>query len=76
MSKKTFEDVIDQIEGKKEDVKSHFESEWTEIKKVIDNLEPQIKELKEKAEKEPMVTLAVVGLVAFIIGWFFGSRKR
>lgn len=76
MSKKTIEEVIDQIESKKENVKSHFESEWKDIKNVIDNLEPQIKEIKEKAEKEPLVTLTIVGLVAFLLGWFFGSRRK
>lgn len=76
MSKKTIDEVIDQIEGKKENVKNHFESEWKEIKNVIDNLEPQIKEIKEKAEKEPLVTLTIVGLVAFLLGWLFGSRRK
>lgn len=76
MSKKTIEDVIDQIEGRKDEVKNQFESEWNEIKKVIDKIEPQIKEIKEKAEKEPILTITIVGIVAFLIGWFLGSRRK
>jgi hypothetical protein len=76
MSKKTIDEVIDQIEGHKENAKSHIESEWNDIKKFIDNLEPQIKEIKEKAEKEPIMTLTIVGVVAFLLGWLFGSRRK
>lgn len=62
MSKKTIEDVIEQMEGKKENVKSYLETEWNDI--------------KEKAEKEPLMTLTIVGIVAFLLGWFFGSRRK
>lgn len=62
MSKKTIDDVIDQIEGKKENIKSHLESEWNDVKKL--------------AEKEPLVTLTIVGVIAFLLGWIFGSRRK
>lgn len=76
---------------KGQELKDHLEKDYKEIQKALESLKPLLEDLKAKAEIEakatksqiedqvksnPWVALGVVGLVAFIIGWIFGSNRK
>lgn len=61
------------------------------MNETLQSLQPHLDELKKKAEEEfdkqktaaekklqeePWLFVGLVGLVAFILGWLLGSRKR
>lgn len=99
MSKKSeptnLSEAIDRLENagqnKFNDLKQNFEGEYQEIRRILDELQPHLKNLKGKIENEtyqaknqveakvkenPWLTLGAVGVVAFILGWIFGSHKK
>jgi ElaB/YqjD/DUF883 family membrane-anchored ribosome-binding protein len=76
---------------KAQELKTHLEKDYTEIQKALETLKPLLEDFKDKAETEakatkhqiedqvknnPWVTLGAVGVVAFIIGWIFGSNRK
>ena len=78
-------------QSKVDDLKKVLEKDYTDLKKNMDDLKPYIKDIKSKIESQadkskldveakiannPWVTLAIVGIVAFIIGCFFGNNKK
>ncbi len=77
--------------GKAQDFKNILEKDYNELRKMLDDFKPQFDNLKAGVEKEvsktknqveenvknnPWVTLGLVGLVAFIVGWFLGQNKK
>ena len=50
------------------------------ISQALDQLRPHLEEAKEQVEdqvrKNPWAILAVVGVVAFILGWIFGPKRK
>ena len=78
-------------QSKTEEFKEIFGKDIEEVKKVFEDLKPTLESLREKAETEvkkakndvetkvkenPWVTLGMVGLIAFVIGWILGTYKR
>jgi ElaB/YqjD/DUF883 family membrane-anchored ribosome-binding protein len=76
---------------KTEEFKEIFSKDIEEVKKAFEDLKPTLESLREKAETEvkkvkkdveskvkenPWVTLGIVGLVAFVIGWILGTNKK
>ncbi len=76
---------------KTDDLKNILEKDFNELKKTIDDLKPQFEDFKSKVEsqvgksksdlesqmtKNPWVTLAMVGIIGFILGCFFNSTKK
>lgn len=91
MKKKTITEAIEHLENLSRNHKESFEGEWSDIKKSLESLEPYFEQLKAQAQneisekkqmienqiqKEPLMTLGVVGLFGFLLGWLFGSRKK
>ena len=78
-------------QSKIDDLKKVFENDYTVLKKNMDDLKPYVEDFKTKIESQvgkskldveakiannPWLTLAIVGIVAFIIGCFFGNNKK
>ena len=78
-------------QSKMQDFKQILEKDYEEIRKSLDDLKPYLDDLKSsvesevkktkkdvevKIEKNPWVTLAVVGALAFIVGWIFGKKHE
>jgi ElaB/YqjD/DUF883 family membrane-anchored ribosome-binding protein len=78
-------------ENKVKDFKDLLEKDYHEIRKSLDDLKPYLDDLKDKVESEinknksqvetsikenPWVTLGIVGVVAFVLGWIFGQNKK
>jgi ElaB/YqjD/DUF883 family membrane-anchored ribosome-binding protein len=78
-------------QSKTEEFKEIFGKDIEDVKKVFEDLKPTLESLREKAEVEvrkakndveskvkenPWVTLGVVGLIAFVIGWILGTSKK
>ena len=76
---------------KSQDIKQRLERDYDEIKKALEDLKPHLDEIKAKVEGEvkhaknqveekvkesPWLALGIVGLIAFVIGWIFGGRRR
>lgn len=68
-----------------------FGKDFDEIKKAFENLKPHItnikeelqqeaqktkKEVEEKLMENPWMTIGIVGLLAFFIGWLIGSNRK
>lgn len=77
--------------SKAQELRAHLEKDYQEIQKALESLKPLVEDLKNKAESEvkatknqveeqvksnPWMALGVVGLVAFILGWIFGSSRK
>jgi|GEM_PF-3425332 ElaB/YqjD/DUF883 family membrane-anchored ribosome-binding protein len=91
MKKKTITEAIEHLENLSRNHKESIEDEWSDIKKSLESLEPYFDQLKNQAQKEitekkqllekqiqkePLITLGIVGLFGFLLGWLFGSRKK
>ena len=91
MKKKTITEAIEHLENLSRNHKESFEGEWNEIKKSLESLEPYFDQLKNQAkseisekkkmvenqiQKEPLLTLGLVGLLGLLLGWLLGSRKK
>lgn len=78
-------------QSKVDDLKKVLEKDYTELKKNMDDLKPIVNDFRSKFESQvdkskldveakitnnPWVTLAIVGVMAFIIGCFFGNNKK
>lgn len=77
--------------GKVQDFKEILEKDYNELRKTLDELKPHLDELRTNVESEvkktknqvegkvkesPWLTLGLVGLIAFVIGWVFASSKK
>ena len=77
--------------GKVQDFKDILEKDYNELRKTLDDLKPYLDDLRANVETEvkktknqvegkvkenPWVALGIVGLVAFVIGWIFGQKKK
>jgi ElaB/YqjD/DUF883 family membrane-anchored ribosome-binding protein len=77
--------------SKAQEVRDHLEKDYKEIQKALETLRPLMDDLKSRAEDEvkatkgqieakvqanPWIALGVVGLVAFVLGWIFGSNRK
>lgn len=77
--------------SKIKDFKDILENDYTELRKNLDDLKPHLDDLKSTVETEakktksqiednikanPWVTLGLVGIIAFVIGWIFGRREQ
>lgn len=77
--------------SKIQDFKEILEKDYTELRKSLDDLKPYLDDFKATLETEvkktknqvednvknsPWVALGAVGLIAFVLGWIFGQRKR
>lgn len=77
--------------SKAESLKEHIEKDYENIKAALESVSPYLEDIKVKAEKEaaaaktqietkvkenPWVVLAVVGIIAFLIGLFIGREKK
>ena len=78
-------------QSKAQDFKQILEKDYHEVRKALDDLKPHLDEMKKTVEDEvkkakgqvelkvkesPWIALGIVGLFAFVIGLFFGSRRR
>ncbi len=78
-------------QSKVQDFKEILEKDYNELRKNLDDLKPYLDQLKDNVENEvkktktqiegkmksnPWVTLGIVGVLAFVIGWVFGQRKE
>ena len=76
---------------KSAEIKNLFGADFSEIKKSLDDLKPYLDTLKSKVEtqvieskseiedkitKNPWITFAIVGFVAFIIGCLVSAKKK
>ncbi len=76
---------------KADEIKSFLGSDFTEIKKTFADLKPYLDDLKvavekqvseskssveEKITKNPWLTFAIVGFVAFILGCLITAKKK
>lgn len=74
-----------------QDLKQVLEKDYQEIQKVLQNLKPYLNNLQDSVEEEvkkrktqtevafkenPWIAIGIVGLFAFIIGLFLGSRRH
>lgn len=57
---------LDELKPYLDDLRTTVE---TEAKKTKSQVEANVKE-------NPWVTLGIVGILAFVIGWIFGQRKQ
>ncbi len=77
--------------AKAHDLKQNFEKDYTELKKTVEDLKPYLNDLKSKVENQvqvtkseleenlksnPWATIAFIGIIAFIIGCLFGTKKK
>ena len=77
--------------AKAEDLKQNFEKDYHELRRTVDDLKPYLSDLKSKVEnqvyaakteieenlkKNPWAAIAFVGILAFIIGCIFGTKKK
>ena len=77
--------------SKADHLKENIGQEYSEIKKALEGVIPYLEEIKGKVESEanqakekvevsvkenPFMTLAIVGLVAFFVGLFFGRSRK
>lgn len=77
--------------AKADELKQNFEKDYTELKKTVEDLKPYLNDLKAKVENQvqsaksdieenlksnPWATIAFVGIIAFIIGCLFGTKKK
>ena len=77
--------------AKANDIKQNFEQDYTELKKTVDDLKPYLNDLKTKVENQvaatksdieenlknnPWAAIAFVGIIAFIIGCLFATKKK
>lgn len=77
--------------GKAQDFKQILEKDYDELRKTLDDLRPYLDNLRSNVESEvkktktqverkvkdnPWVTLGIVGIIAFVIGWVFASSKK
>ena len=73
------------------EMKNLFGNDFSELKKSLEDLRPYLDNLKTKVESEvihskneiedkitknPLLTLAIVGFVAFILGCFVSAKKK
>lgn len=78
-------------QSKAQELRDHLEKDYKEIQKALETLRPLMEDVKARAENEvkatkgqieeqvksnPWVALGVVGLIAFVLGWFFGSNRK
>lgn len=76
--------------AKADEVKGILEKDYHELLKTVESLKPHLEQLRTQIENEvkstqtevedrmknnPWMTLGVVGLVAFFLGWVFGRKK-
>lgn len=77
--------------SKSSEFKNILEKDYEEIKKALESLKPylddlrvevekevqtQQKNVEEKMQKNPWVTIGIVGVFAFVLGWIFGNHKK
>ncbi len=77
--------------SKVQDFKEILEKDYQKIRQALDDLKPHLEDLKQSVESEvknsknkveekvkesPWVALGVVGLLAFVIGWILGGKRR
>lgn len=77
--------------SKTQDFKNMLEDDIEKIKKSLHEISPYLNDLKEKVETQasqtrkeveakvkenPWVSLGIVGLIAFFIGWLIGHNKN
>ncbi len=94
-SVKTLSEAIAQLEQvgktKSAEMKNLFGSDFSELKKSLEDLRPYLDTLKTKVESEvirskseiedkiiknPWLTFAIVGFVAFVIGCLVSAKKK
>lgn len=78
-------------QSKAQELRDHLEKDYKELQKALETLKPLLDDVKAKAESEakahklkieeevknnPWIALGVVGFIAFIIGWIFGSNRK
>lgn len=76
---------------KAQELREHLEKDYQEIQKVLESLRPLMEDIKTRAESEvkatkgqieeqvktnPWIALGVVGIIAFVLGWIFGSNRK
>ncbi len=76
--------------AKADEVKGILEKDYHELLKTVESLKPHLEQLRTQVEDEvktkqnevetrmkesPWLTLGVVGLIAFFLGWIFGRKK-
>lgn len=77
--------------GKAQDFKEILEKDYNELRKTLDDLKPHLEALRgtvetevkktknqveEKVKENPWITIGIIGLVAFVIGWIFSQNKK
>lgn len=77
--------------SKTSEFKNILEKDYDEIKKALESLKPylddlrvevekevktQQKQVEEKMQQNPWVTIGLVGVFAFVLGWIFGNNKK
>lgn len=77
--------------GKVQDFKEILEKDYTELRKTLDELKPYLEDLRsnvetevkktknqveEKVKENPWVSLGIVAVIAFVIGWIFSQNKK
>lgn len=85
-------DMLESVgQSKVQELREHLEKDFKDIQKSLDSLRPLMDDLKNKAESEAKSVkskveekakeniwgvIGVVGLLAFVLGWIFGSQRK
>lgn len=82
----TLSEAIERLEEKGQDSVQDFKEilsrDYGHLLKTLEELKlkdeaDRLKtEVQKKAEENPLLTLGVVGVFFFFLGWIFGSRKK
>lgn len=77
--------------SKAQDFKEILEKDYSELRKTLDDLKPHLdalrdsvetevkktkNEVEEKVKANPWMTIGIIALVAFVIGWIFSQNKK
>lgn len=98
MSKNSINSLSEAIEklesvsqSKTQQLKEHFENDYEQILKALEDVKPYLTDLKNKVDQEartaktqveekvkesPWLTIGIIGLLAFFMGLFLGRQKK